>query len=411
MACDTFIKIARQCKRHFVALQPGETEPFIDEIVRNLQRITVDLSPQQIHTFYEACGYMISAQGQKSIQERLIQDLMQYPNRAWDQIIEEATKNPNILQDGATIKVIGNIMKTNVAACSSIGAYFYPQIGRIYHDMLTMYRASSGLIDTAVKEKGIIATKMPNVRGLRTIKKEILKLINTYVEKAEDNDMIHRQMVPPLLEAVLLDYKNNVADAREAEVLNVMTSLVNKLHSLMEDQVINILDNVFECTLEMINKDFSEYPEHRVEFFKLLRTITANCFPALLQLDARQFKFVIDSCMWASKHDNHEVESQGLVMCNELVTQMADRNFTEFFQNFFTTILQDVLFVLTDSDHKAGFKQQANLLAKMFWLVETNKIGGPVYTPDQAAAGTPNKDFVKQFVGQLLTNAFPNLQV
>ena len=31
-----------------------------------------------------------------------------------------------------TIKVIGNIMKTNVAACSSIGSYFYPQIGRIY---------------------------------------------------------------------------------------------------------------------------------------------------------------------------------------------------------------------------------------------------------------------------------------
>src|ERR1700712_3650347 len=114
----------------------------------------------------------------------------------------------------------------------------------------------------------------------------------------------------------------------------------------MTDQVPNILDNVFECTLDMINKDFSDYPEHRVEFFKLLRTITANCFPALLQLDARQFKFVIDSCMWASKHDNHEVESQGLVMCNELVTQMADRNFTEFFQNFFTTILQDVLFVL-----------------------------------------------------------------
>src|ERR1700742_273011 len=104
----------------------------------------------------------------------------------------------------------------------------------------------------------------------------------------------------------------------------------------MEDQVLNILDNVFECTLEMINKDFSEYPEHRVEFFKLLRTITSNCFPALLKLDAGQFKYVIDSCMWASKHDNHEVESQGLMMCNELVGQMAEMNITEFFQNFFT---------------------------------------------------------------------------
>jgi exportin-1 len=137
-------------------------------------------------------------------------------------------------------------MKTNVAACGSIGSYFYPQIGRIYFDMLTMYRASSQLIDEAVQREGEyqnstftrlrltcvgnIATKMPKVRGLRTIKKEILKLINTYVEKADDLEMIHNNIVPKLLEAVLIDYKNNVPDAREAEVLNVMTTIVNKLH-------------------------------------------------------------------------------------------------------------------------------------------------------------------------------------
>jgi exportin-1 len=114
--------------------------------------------------------------------------------------------------------------------------------------------------------------------------------------------------------------------------------------------------------------------------------------------------------MWASKHDNRDVEYQGLIMCNELISQMADKGYHEFFQTYFTTILQDVLFVLTDSDHKAGFKYQAQLLSKMFFLVESNKIGGPVYAPEQAAAGTPNKDFVKTFVGNLLTTAFPNLQ-
>lgn len=82
MACDTFIKIANKCKRHFVVLQMGESEPFIEEIVRTMRRITADLSPQQVHTFYEACGYMISAQGQKNVQERLIQELMAIPNAA-----------------------------------------------------------------------------------------------------------------------------------------------------------------------------------------------------------------------------------------------------------------------------------------------------------------------------------------
>lgn len=68
------------------------------------------------------------------------------------------------------------------------------------------------------------------MRGLRTIKKEILKLIDTYVQKADDLEMVNQNMVPPLLEAVLLDYNRNVPDAREAEVLNVMTTIIHKLH-------------------------------------------------------------------------------------------------------------------------------------------------------------------------------------
>ena len=182
----------------------------------------------------------------------------------------------------------------------------------------------------------------------------------------------------------------------------------------MTEQVPAILDAIFECTLDMINKDFSEYPEHRVEFFKMLRAINMRCFPALLKLDQAHFKLVIDSCMWASKHDNRAVEGEGLNMCIELIDNMAsqtDQNTCDaFFQNFYTTILQDVFFVLTDSDHKAGFKYQSMLLSRLFWLVGADKIRGSIYSSDQAPAGRSNKEFLSEFVAQLLSNAFPNLQ-
>lgn len=121
--------------------------------------------------------------------------------------------------------------------------------------------------------------------------------------------------------------------------------------------------------------------------------------------------------MWASKHDNREVEYAGLNMCLELITNIAETDPTTssaFFQQFFIPILQDVFFVLTDTDHKAGFKSQTMLLSRMFYLVQpadgtTPKINSPVYTPDQAQAGTSNKDFLTGFVGNLLQNAFPNL--
>ena len=71
---------------------------------------------------------------------------------------------------------------------------------------------------------------MPKIRGLRTIKKEILKLIDTYVQKADDLEMVNTSIVPPLLDAVLVDYNRSVPDARDAEVLDVMTTIITKLH-------------------------------------------------------------------------------------------------------------------------------------------------------------------------------------
>ena len=76
---------------------------------------------------------------------------------------------------------------------------------------------------------GLIATKTPKVRQLRTVKKEILKLMETYVKKAEDLDAVNTNFMPPLLDAILGDYSRNVPASRDAEVLNVMTTIIGRL--------------------------------------------------------------------------------------------------------------------------------------------------------------------------------------
>ena len=155
MACDTFIKIAQKCKRHFVTQQPGELMPYIEEVLGSIANITHDLTPSQVHTFYEAIGNMISAQTEKHKQERLIQKLMELPNIAWNNLMNQARMNPNILDNAENIKNLGNIMKTNVSACVAIGSPFIIQISNIYMDLLALYKAVSGLISESVISKGI----------------------------------------------------------------------------------------------------------------------------------------------------------------------------------------------------------------------------------------------------------------
>ena len=130
---------------------------------------------------------------------------------------------------------------------------------------------------------------------LRTVKKEVLKLIDAYITKADDVELVDNTLITPLFEAVLADYTRNVPDARDAEVLNVMAAIVAKLGALLTDKIHLIFDAVFECTLQMINKDFAEFPEHRVGFYKLLRVIDLNCFPL----------FYAFSCAIQARHRQH----------------------------------------------------------------------------------------------------------
>ena len=409
MACDTFIKIAQKCRRHFVMQQSGEIEPFIDEILRTLPRITIDLSPHQVHTFYEAVGYMIAAQPNRPTQERLIQKLMELPNNAWDSLMAQAHNNVDVFGSADNMKILSNVLKTNVSACTSIGTFFLPQIGRIYLDMLALYRSVSGLISAKVESQGLIATKTPVVRGLRTIKKDILRLVETYVKRAEDLDAVNTNLIPSLLDAILGDYHNNVPAARDAEVLLVMATITTRLGPLLTDKVSPIMDAVFSPTLSMISADFAEYPEHRVGFFKLLRAIIVHCFRAILDLPPEKFKLCIDVGVWAIKHTMRDIADTGLQIMLEMINNISIQEQSianGFYQQYLLSIIQDTFYVLCEPDHKAGFKTQCAVLAKIYELIETGKVQvslGP-------ESGVDNRVFIRQYTSNLLRNAFPQMQ-
>jgi len=186
------------------------------------------------------------------------------------------------------------------------------------------------------------------------------------------------------------------------------------------------MSSVFACTLDMINRDMAEFPEHRVSFFKLIQAINMNCFPALLQLPPGDFSLFLDSIVWAFKHTMRDVADTGLIVCLELVNNFAASNVESsnaFFQQHYIRLLQDVFVVLTDTEHKAGntpircvplthigFKNQSLLLARLIGLVETNAIRAPLYGSDPSIPpGTSNSAFLRDFLVKLMKSAFPHL--
>lgn len=398
MACDTFIKIALKCRRHFVTTQVGEACPFIEEILSTISSIICDLQTLQVHTFYEAVGYLISAQVCDQVaQEQLIEKYMSLPNQVWDDIISQASHNVDILKDPEAVKQLVSILKTNVRACRALCHPYVVQLGRIYLDMLNVYKVMSENISQAIALNGVAVTKQPLIKNMRIIKKETLKLISGWVSRSTDNGMVLENFIPPLLDAVLLDYQRTaVPDAREPEVLSCMAAIVYKLGGHITSEVPKIFDAVFECTLEMINKDFEEYPEHRTEFFLLLQAVNTNCFKAFLSIPPAQFKLVLDSIIWAFKHTMRNVADTGLQILHRLLQNVEQhpQAAQSFYQTYLCDILEHVFSVVTDTSHGAGLTMHATILAYIFSLVETGRVTVPLGpTPDNVLYIQVSTDF------------------
>ncbi|ENN78028.1 hypothetical protein YQE_05513, partial [Dendroctonus ponderosae] len=406
MACDTFIKIAMKCRRHFVTTQIGESCPFIEDILSSISTIICDLQQQQVHTFYEAVGYMISAQVDQPTQEALIEKYMQLPNQVWDDIISQASKNVDILKEIEVVKQLASILKTNVRACKALNHAYVLQLGRIYLDMLNVYKVMSENITAAITLNGEAVTKQPLIKAMRVVKKETLKLIADWIARSNDNKMVLENFIPPFLDAVLLDYqRTTVACAREPEVLSAIATIVNNLEGHITMEVPKIFDAVFECTLEMINKDFEEFPEHRTNFFLLLQEVNNHCFAAFLNIPPTQFKLVLDSIIWAFKHTMRNVADTGLQILLKLMQNVEQQEAAapSFYQTYLTDILQHVFSVVTDTSHTASLSMHATILAYIFSLVESGRVNcqlGP--TPD-------NVLYIQEFTAALLRSAFSHL--
>ncbi|KAE9464667.1 hypothetical protein C3L33_03460, partial [Rhododendron williamsianum] len=357
MACDTFLKIVQKCKRKFVIVQVGENEPFVSELLTSLPTTIADLEPHQIHSFYES--------------------------------VCQARQSVDFLKDQDVIRTVLNILQT----CN------------------VWNRMYSELISTNIAEGGPYASRTSYVKLLRSVKRETLKLIETFLDKAEDQPQIGKQFVPPMMDPVLGDYARNLPDARESEVLSLFATIINKYKATMIEDVPRIFEAVFQCTLQMITKNFEDYPEHRLKFFSLLRAIATHCFPALIRLSSEQLKLVMDSIIWAFRHTERNISETGLNLLLEMLKNFQASEFcNQFYRTYFVTIEQEIFAVLTDTFHKPGFKLHVSVLQHLFCLAESGSLTEPLWDVATVPYPYPNNAmFVREYTIKLLGSSFPNM--
>ncbi|CAL9731491.1 exportin-1 [Monosporozyma unispora] len=416
MACDTFLKITKKCKYQMATVQDADLDkkPFIRKILENMDTILSDLTSSQLNVFYQACALIITQERDFPTLRDLTVTLMKRENNTWQRIISQFRINSTFFQNNDNCQQLIQVLRANHAVSNAMSYDYFEQMQFIYLDMLDIYKNVSIVINNEVLKRGEIAAKIPTVRVYRIIKRGILRLMQDFISNTRNYTIIIDDIVPSLFKVTLEDYQNCIPELKEFELLKCLTIILDKCGNRLITQVEQFFPYVFEPTLNMINKDLVSFPEHRLEFYKLLNAINKNCFQIFLDLPIINFKLFFDSICWALKHTNREIESLGidtaLIMMRNIDTRYRDSEVSKvFFQEYYLVFINETFYVLTEPDHKATFSEQALLLMRLINLSISDVIPVPIYGKMDAPEGTTNREYLMTYMVNLLLGAFSNL--
>lgn len=292
MSCDTFLKIALKCRKTFLVQGPDGRPPLIEWMLTQVSENWRVLTPPLRLTFFKSMGHVLDAEPEGELKQELIRRLMELPNATWVEIMVKAQANIDFLWAQGTVEAMDQVLKTNTAVCSAIKSSFGVQLARIFVDILQIYQLYSEALTAKIAEIGSeAASKSATIQRLRTVKREILKLITTFVDTAQSRDHpnLLNNYYPRLSSTILPDYANAAPAARDPEALDLFTAFLLQIKGGMVSRMPDVFETLFFTTYEMLVNSGQEWPDHYVPFFKFVEAVNKHCFPALLALGEQQF--------------------------------------------------------------------------------------------------------------------------
>jgi len=99
------------------------------------------------------------------------------------------------------IKTIDFIIKVNQKVASSVGQQYLAYLSQIFTDLIKIYKLYSECISNTVKQRG----NDHMIKPMKAVRRDILKLIQIYIEKENNFDYFNQNFLPAL-QAMVQDY-------------------------------------------------------------------------------------------------------------------------------------------------------------------------------------------------------------
>ena len=407
-ACETFLKISIKCAKNFTIMQEQEKEEYIKELVRNVSETTKDLKPHQQLMFYEAIGNMINSEINLTKKTFYIKQLMNEKDSQWNGIFNQAKNDITILNNTNVVKGLSLIILINERVSFSTKTPYWSYGVNIFNNLINSFIYYSQCINEHLNNNKNLDM---NIRSYIIYNRTLIKFLTSLIKNTDDVQLIENEIL--LSFGFLIDaYNKNHPNNKDPNMLLLFSSLLEKIQNGNPEVVSVIWKLLSQSTIQLIKNDYESFPEHRMNFFILLKSMISNSFESLFRAQNLNFnKDVIDTITFAINHNTPSMSETGLETLLILLQKVISvksidlQNIIDpFFSNYFFMLFNDVFNSMTDGFHQSGFKLQVKVIQIFFQVIDKNVIKENLFDQNES-----NKNFfLKKLLNDIL-QAYKNI--
>ncbi|MES1905325.1 MAG: hypothetical protein MHPSP_002126 [Paramarteilia canceri] len=307
MSCDTFSIIINKCGTLFATNSllsmhehDIESRPYLFTMINNTPYIIAALENHQKLSFYSSIGKVLF----HFISRAKNNTEMYNETDPYDELIgsyvDEIVQAKNIISagDSNSIRHIflddSNLksLAFDISVLYTVGREAeFPeyQVNRVMGAFELFYIQIKDLL--ALEEN---RDEVRLVSGfLKTMKKELIRYMKELIETDVGYDDKRIALYEGFFLVIMKDYMSASGNLKDPEILIMIISFLKKPYSIK--YVPTILDATLVCTLEMIQGNFKDYPDHRQHIFELILELVKRHFEILLEIPEKDFRLIIDA--------------------------------------------------------------------------------------------------------------------
>lgn len=379
MACNTLIKIAKQLGSRFVVPvenpKAAESVLLIEEILEATPRVVSKMSMTRKIDFHEAVAYMIAAESDEQTKVGYIIKASGALEREWISALSGPQATSRASADALSL-----FLRIQSHFCSAIGYSYRLYFERWQEQIEIVYNGYRDHLMKMLSEVGSSVVGYADFKKLRGVRKDILVLFTNLTLAHKDHSDYFLKNYSVLFNNILVSFISEPAEIKEAQVFDLIAASLTVLDKASAELLLTSLPMLLEITLPMITQDFTSYPELRLSFFGLLRAVAVHCFEFFLKLEFEKIKTIINSLLWALRHETVNVHEVGIAAINAFLGNINNRPdlASSFYKSFFLPVFDEVLYVTTDRLHQNSFSEQASCLYTLMQVV--NHLNFPLFS-------------------------------